>query len=100
MATMAYTNVLTTGDALAALGVRPTTLSDAQLRAFEGDGFFVVEGVLTPDEVRAIADEFDRISAAERDNAGAEVSQEPGATRISNVFNKSAAFDVVMAPPP
>jgi ectoine hydroxylase-related dioxygenase (phytanoyl-CoA dioxygenase family) len=38
-------------------------------------------------------DEFERIHASENDKGGHEVHVEPGARRISNIFNKTAAFD-------
>ena len=38
-------------------------------------------------------DEFERIHAAENEKGGHEVHVEPGARRISNIFNKTEAFD-------
>ena len=40
--------------------------------------------------------EFERIHAAERDQGGHEVHVEPGARRISNIFNKTEAFDMCL----
>ena len=37
--------------------------------------------------------EFERIHGAEREQGGHEVHVEPGARRLSNIFNKTAAFD-------
>ena len=42
---------------------------------------------------RACASEFERIHAAESEKGGHEVHVEPGARRISNIFNKTEAFD-------
>ena len=38
-------------------------------------------------------EEFERIHAAEKEQGGHEVHVEPGARRISNIFNKTEAFD-------
>ena len=40
-----------------------------------------------------MADEFERIHAAERGKGGHEVHVEPGARRLSNIFNKTRAYD-------
>ena len=39
---------------------------------------------------------FDRIKMREGARAGHEVSQEPGAVRVSNIFNKTTAFDCTL----
>jgi ectoine hydroxylase-related dioxygenase (phytanoyl-CoA dioxygenase family) len=83
--------VMDTPVALGRLGV--AALTTDQRESFETQGFFVVPNVLTGEECAAIAAEFDRLTAAESDATGAEVAQEVGATRLSNLFNKSAAFD-------
>ena len=44
-----------------------------------------------------MAEEFERLHAAERDTGGQEVHVEPGARRLSNIFNKSTAFDPLLA---
>ena len=43
-----------------------------------------------------MAAEVDRIAGEEGENAGNEVSREPGTVRISNIFNKSTAFDCLL----
>ena len=98
-----------TRTALQQLGVQP--LTEEQREAFDRDGFFILHDVFTPAECAAMAAEFDRLEALEGDRAGTEVSLEgydgrlynpeegmragirTGSTRISNIFNKSAAFD-------
>jgi len=82
-----------TKQALRDLGVTPTTLSEPQKRQLDDEGFFIVENVLTPDDCAAMRAEFDRIHATEKERGGHEVHVEPGARRISNVFNKTDAFD-------
>lgn len=98
-----------TREALKELGVAP--LTDEQREAFDRDGYFILYDVFTPEECARMAAEFDRLEAAEGEAAGTEVSLEgedgrlynpaegkkaglkTGSTRISNIFNKSDAFD-------
>ena len=82
-----------TKQALRELGVTPNTLSQAQKRQFEDEGFFIVENVLSLKDCAAMREEFERIHAAEKNQGGHEVHVEPGARRISNIFNKTDAFD-------
>ena len=82
-----------TRQALRELGVLPDTISESQKRQFDEQGFFTVENVLSPGDVEKMRSEFERIHAAEKDQGGHEVHVEPGARRISNIFNKTEAFD-------
>jgi ectoine hydroxylase-related dioxygenase (phytanoyl-CoA dioxygenase family) len=84
-----------TAEALAALNVGPLTTE--QRRALDEDGFFVVADVFAPDEVAEMRAEFDRLRALEGELGGHEVHIEPGAPRLSNLFNKSAAYDRLLA---
>lgn len=81
-----------TKQALRGLGMSGE-LTAEQKRQFDEVGYFVVENVLSPAECRAMADEFERIYADEKGQGGHEVHVEPGARRISNIFNKTTAFD-------
>ncbi len=87
--------ITSTAEALAALGVGPLTAE--QRRALDEDGFFVVPDVLTPGEVAEMRAEWDRLRGIEGELGGHEVHIEPGAPRLSNLFNKSAAFDRCLA---
>jgi hypothetical protein len=82
-----------TRQALRELGLTGGELSASQREALDRDGYFVVTGVYPPQACAAMAAEFDRLSAAEGGRGGHEVHVEPGAPRVSNVFNKSTAFD-------
>ncbi len=82
-----------TRQALRELGVGPDTLSDAQKRQFDEQGFFIVENALAADDVARMRSEFERIHSTESEKGGHEVHVEPGARRISNIFNKTEAFD-------
>ena len=82
-----------TRQALRELGVGPDTLTEAQKQQFDEQGFFIVENVLSAEDCKTMCDEFERIHAEEADRGGHEVHVEPGARRISNIFNKTTAFD-------
>ena len=47
-----------------------------------------------------MAAEFDRLHRAEGEQGGHEVHVEPGAPRVSNIFNKSTAYDACLATAP
>ena len=85
-----------TVEALKTLGVTAKDLTEAQRKAFDDQGYFIVENVFTPEQCALMGHEFDRIRLKEGLKAGIEVSQEPGSVRISDLFNKSAAFDCLL----
>lgn len=82
-----------TKQALRTLGVGPDAITSEQKERLDRDGFFIVENVLGAADVGRMRSEFERIHAAENDKGGHEVHVEPGARRISNIFNKTEAFD-------
>jgi ectoine hydroxylase-related dioxygenase (phytanoyl-CoA dioxygenase family) len=82
-----------TEQALRELGVGADSLSAEQRRQLDENGYFIIENAFSEEECRRMQEEVDRIVATEGDKAGSEVSIERGATRISNVFNKTEAFD-------
>lgn len=88
-----------TRQALRSLGVGPDAISGDQKKQLDAQGFFVVENVLTEAEVAAMRSEFERFHAAENERGGHEVHVEPGARRISNIFNKTEAFDKCLEVP-
>jgi hypothetical protein len=82
--------------ALEELNISETTL-DPQLRQqLDEQGYFVLEGVIPPENCQHMAEEVDRIAESEKSGGGGEVSVEVGATRVSNIFNKSTAFDSLL----
>jgi ectoine hydroxylase-related dioxygenase (phytanoyl-CoA dioxygenase family) len=82
--------------AITALGVTDETLTNDQRAALDGDGYFILDRVLSPEQCADICGEIDRIAMREGENGGSEVSKEPGVLRISNIFNKSPVFDDVL----
>ena len=86
-----------TAQALAELGIGLSDLTAEQRRRFYVDGFFIVPGVFDPAAVAEMRAEFERLRGIEGAYGGHEVHIEPGAPRLSNLFNKSAAFDRCLA---
>jgi ectoine hydroxylase-related dioxygenase (phytanoyl-CoA dioxygenase family) len=84
---------MNTQEALSQLGVSPSDLTPEQRRQLEEDGYFIVADVFSPAEVAEMRSEFERLSKIEGEYGGHEVHIEPGAPRLSNLFNKSPAFD-------
>ncbi len=86
-----------TKQALRELGMGDGILDTEQLRALDQDGFIIIEGVYSPAACRRMAEAFDRLHAAEGERGGHEVHVEPGAPRVSNIFNKTDAYDDCLA---
>ena len=84
---------MNTKEALAQLGVTADTLTDEQKRQLDEQGYFIVPDVFTPAEVEEMRSEFERLRQIEGEYGGHEVHIEPGAPRLSNLFNKSPAYD-------
>jgi hypothetical protein len=84
---------MNTQQALAQLGISDADVTAEQHRQLDEQGYFVVPDVFTPTEVEEMRSEFERLRRIEGEYGGHEVHIEPGAPRLSNLFNKSAAFD-------
>ncbi|MGD9510277.1 MAG: phytanoyl-CoA dioxygenase family protein [Geminicoccaceae bacterium] len=82
-----------TKQALRDLRVTPATLTDEQKQQLNEQGFFIVKSVLSEAELAEMRAEFERMHAEEQGQGGHEVHVEPGARRVSNIFNKTTAFD-------
>jgi ectoine hydroxylase-related dioxygenase (phytanoyl-CoA dioxygenase family) len=88
---------MNTQTALAQLGISVADLTPEQRRQFDEEGYFIVENVFSPAEVEEMRAEFERLRAIEGELGGHEVHIEPGAPRLSNLFNKSPSFDRCLA---
>jgi ectoine hydroxylase-related dioxygenase (phytanoyl-CoA dioxygenase family) len=86
-----------TKQALRGLGVADSDFSEEQRRQLDELGYVVIENALTAAETRRMADAFEALHAAESERGGHEVHVEPGARRVSNIFNKTDAFDGCLA---
>ena len=88
---------MNTQEALAQLGITEETLTPQQKQALDEKGYFVVQDALTQEQVAEINATLDTLMAVEGEQGGHEVHTEAGAPRLSNVLNKSTAFDVCLA---
>ncbi len=86
-----------TKEALRNLGVTAADFTDDERLELDRNGFYIRTGVFTAAECREMADEFDRLHQAEGNKGGHEVHVEPGAPRVSNIFNKTTVFDRCLA---
>ena len=87
---------MNTLDALAHLNVTSDTLSAQQRNELDENGYFIAPDVFTQQQAEAIGAAIDALQAEEGEQGGQEVHTEAGAPRLSNVLNKSAAFDVCL----
>lgn len=85
--------------ALQALGVTKDDLNPDHRHQLDEVGYFVVENVFSREAATAMAEEFDRLHALEQ-AGGSEVHVEPGARRVSDIFNKTDIFDPCLAVKP
>ncbi len=82
--------------AIAAFDIGPTDFSASRRNDLDRNGYFRINGAFALSQCAAMAAAFDRIKEQEGARAGHEVSQEPGAVRISNIFNKTDEFDCTL----
>ena len=85
-----------TAEALSQLGVNDQTLCAQQYQDLQGKGYFIVKNYFSKADVAWMGAEFDRLQAIEGEQGGHEVHTEAGAPRLSNILNKSTAFDVCL----
>lgn len=90
---------MTISEALTTLGVSDDTLAESEKAALDRDGYLVLPGMLTRDQVRMLNARLAAIVEAEGENAGKEVHQEPGTQRLSNLVNKDALFELLFTHP-
>ncbi|EON67989.1 hypothetical protein W97_07135 [Coniosporium apollinis CBS 100218] len=72
-------------------------LTAEQTHSLDENGYFVIYDVFTASQCQAISDTFDQLTAAEASNPGLVIDAEEGATRLSDLFNKSNVFDPVLS---
>lgn len=86
-------------EALAALGVTSQTLSQAEKDQLDRDGFLPLHNILSAQQIRDIITSTDKMIAIEGADAGKEVHQEAGTTRLSDLVNKDPIFEVCFTHP-
>ncbi len=78
--------------ALAELGVTEATLDAPASEALDRDGYAVLPGVLSGEQLDAIRTRLAELLVAEGDQAGLEVHQEAGTNRLADLVNKGPMF--------
>ena len=58
-----------TKQALHELGIKATAITEEQKQQLDAQGFFIVENALSKGDVKTLRDEFERIHAAEAEQA-------------------------------
>ncbi len=87
------------GTALRDMGVRGQELTAADKARLDKDGYLPLPGILDAGELQVIRCRLAELSAAEGAQAGAEVHQEEGTDRLSDLVNKDPVFDVCFTHP-
>jgi ectoine hydroxylase-related dioxygenase (phytanoyl-CoA dioxygenase family) len=86
-------------EALTSLGVRDDTLSLAEQQFLDENGYLPLMDILSAEQVAALNTRLAELAAAEGDEAGREVHQEPGTVRLANLVNKDPLFTICFSHP-
>src|SRR5436190_13040629 len=86
-------------EVLSKLGVRENTLSPEEKTFLDENGYLPLPGILSPQQVQALANRLEALAAEEGEQAGLEVHQEKGAIRLSNLINKDPIFEICFTQP-
>ncbi|RLT38968.1 MAG: phytanoyl-CoA dioxygenase [Chloroflexi bacterium] len=90
---------MNTQQALTALGVYAGILSTAEMAFLDENGYLPLPGILSDEVRQALVRRVDELTALEGEDAGKEVHQEAGATRLSDLINKDPLFDICFTHP-
>src|SRR5258707_3089476 len=86
-------------EALTDLGVTEKTLSQAEKDQLDRDGFLPLPNILSTQQIAQLTKRTDELIAIEGQEAGKEVHQEVGATRLSDLVNKDPLFEICFTQP-
>ncbi len=86
-------------NALTALGVDDTTLSEKEKDDMEKNGFVVLPNLIEAEWLEQLRQRFEELCEEEGEHAGIEVHQEAGTRRLSDLANKGPVFDRVYTHP-
>lgn len=86
-------------EALIALGVTEQSLSQAEKDKLDRDGYLPLPGILSAEQIAQMTKRTDELIAIEGENAGKEVHQEAGTTRLSDLVNKAPVFEICFTHP-
>lgn len=90
---------MTMAEALENLGVDQTILTADEKAFLDENGYLPLEAILSREEVTAFAKRLDELALEEGDDAGKEVHQEAGTTRLSNLVDKDRMFEKCVTHP-
>ena len=85
--------------ALADLGVTDDLLDRKTMQRLDTGGFAPLPGILSAEQVEAFNIRLAELARIEGSQAGAEVHQETGSDRLSDLINKDPMFDVCLSHP-
>jgi len=86
-------------EALQALGVTEQTLSQAEKDQLDRDGYLPLPNILSAEQIARITTRTAELTALEGADAGKEVHQEAGTTRLSDLVNKDPVFEICFTHP-
>ncbi len=86
-------------EALIALGVTDQTLTQDEKDQLDRDGFLPLPNILSAEQIAQLTKRTDELIAEEGEDAGKEVHQEAGATRLSDLVNKDPLFEICFTQP-
>ncbi len=86
-------------EALIALGVTENTLTQKEKDRLDRDGYLPLRDILSLEQIAQITKRTDELIAEEGQDAGKEVHQEVGATRLSDLVNKDPLFEICFTHP-
>ncbi|MBM3263462.1 MAG: phytanoyl-CoA dioxygenase family protein [candidate division Zixibacteria bacterium] len=81
------------------LGVRDDTLTPAENRSLDQDGYVVLENMFTLDQTAAFIRRLEQLAEEEGDRAGVEAHQEEGTIRLADLINKDPMFEYCFTHP-
>src|SRR6185503_14482763 len=85
--------------ALADLGVTEHTLTQEEKDKLDRDGYLPLANILSAEQLAKIRQVTAALTEKEGAEAGKEVHQEPGTTRLSDLVNKDPVFEVCFTHP-
>ncbi len=74
-------------------------LTESQRRSLDENGFLILPGLLSPDQVARLVARVEELFASEGGEAGSEFKQEPGTRRLANCVDKGEVFEEAIEHP-
>lgn len=90
---------MTSSEALQSLGVHSGLLSANERSFLDENGYLLLDGVLTEDEVEYLRHRLDELAEIEGDAAGNELHREEGTVRLANLLDKDPLFEKFITTP-